>query len=115
MSSASASASAASAGDALSAALAAESAMYSAQHPNDARLAARGNVQDVDISDVTVALANGVELLSLARITLRQGCRYGLVGRNGCGSQFASLPAAARQLTVRKRPLTASFPLLLCV
>jgi hypothetical protein len=71
MSSASASAAAASAGDALSAALAAESAMCSAQHPNDARLAARGNVQDADISDVTVALANGVELLSLARITLR--------------------------------------------
>jgi len=59
--------------------------MYSAQHPNDARLASKGQVQDVDIRDVTVALANGVELLSLARITLRQGCKYGLVGRNGCG------------------------------
>ena len=62
-----------------------EAEMYSAQHPNDARLAHKGNVRDIDISDVTISLATGQELLSLARITLREGAKYGMVGRNGCG------------------------------
>jgi len=72
-------------GAALAAARAAEDEMFSHQHPADARLAARGHTRDVDIADVTLALANGQELLSLARVTLRDGARYGMVGRNGCG------------------------------
>lgn len=71
---------------ALDRALQLESEEYSHQHPNDARLAARGNVKDVDIADVTMTV-QGAELLTLARIRLMHGRKYGLVGRNGIGQQ----------------------------
>lgn len=37
-------------------------------------------MKDVQIADVTVAVA-GKELLNLTRLTLMQGCRYGMVGK----------------------------------
>jgi hypothetical protein len=66
--------------DLLDRALATEAAEICHQHPNDARLAHKGHVKDVNITDVNMAV-HGRELLSLARLTLMQGCRYGMVGK----------------------------------
>lgn len=50
----------------------------------------QGDASEVDLNDVNVALGER-EILVDARVRLKNGVKYGLIGRNGCGKSSQSI------------------------
>lgn len=54
----------------------------------------QGDASEVDLNDVDISVGER-EILVDARIRLKNGIKYGLIGRNGCGKSsgyLSSLP-----------------------
>ena len=49
----------------------------------------QGDASEVDLNDVDISIGER-EILVDARIRLKNGIKYGLIGRNGCGKSSRS-------------------------
>ena len=49
----------------------------------------QGDASEVDLNDVDISIGER-EILVDARIRLKSGIKYGLIGRNGCGKSSKS-------------------------
>jgi len=60
------------------------------------------NARDINISHLTVIL-KGQEMLVDAEVKLSYGCRYGLIGPNGCGKSILMTLLGRRMLPLPKK------------